>query len=549
MYERARALGEEFRDRGSHVFLGPSPGPMGHSSRAGRGWEGFGADPYLSGVATNASVVGVQSVGVQTATKHYIVNEQERQRVPSLFQNRTTIEAVSSNVDDRTLHALKCFCHVCLQPGQWAIFVQQSGHSWSGILRDELAFREYVMSDWDATHATEYANAGLDMEMPGSTSQTRITYFGDSLLASVANGSVLQIRLDDMAKKVMTAYFKLGQDKIIPAIDPANGASFLNYQYGSQSPLSALYPIVPARDVRRDHAKSIREIGAAGTVLLKNVDGALPLGNGTSIGVFGNDISYPTIGSVYLGSGEGDSLGYEMGTLDIGGGSGTVRHNSFVTPQEAITEKWKARRESGNAIVEVLWGIVEPSGRLPYSIPKFEADSGPPIVDAVDDSSDANAWLADFEEGLVIDYRQFDKNGTTPLYEFGYGLSYTNFSMSETLAVDFLQTSVSPTPDRSQGIAPGGLVDLWNTVLAVTVEMTNSGNRTGFAVPQLYASLPHDTTPPDTPVKVLVGFEKVMLEAGATRNVTFDLMRRDLSFWGVEEREWVVPRGAIGIII
>ncbi|KAI5365847.1 putative glycoside hydrolase, family 3, immunoglobulin-like, glycoside hydrolase superfamily [Septoria linicola] len=471
MYERARALGEEFRDRGSHVFLGPSPGPMGRSSRAGRGWEGFGADPYLSRVATNASVVGVQSVGVQTATEHYIVNEQERQRVPSLFQNRTTIEAVSSNVDDRTLHELYI----------WPFANAVRAGSVSVI--DELAFREYVMSDWDATHATEYANAGLDMEMPGSTSQTGITYFGDSLLASVANGSVLQIRLDDMAKRVMTAYFKLGQDKIIPAIDPANGASFHNYQYGSQSPLSALYPIVPARDVRRDHVKIIRGIGAAGTVLLENVDGALPLGNGTSIGLFGNDISYPTIDSVYLGSGEGDSLGYEMGTLDIGGGSGTVRHNSFVTPQEAITEK-------------------------------LEADSGPPIVDAVDDSSDPNAWQADFEEGLVIDYRQFDKNGTTPLYEFGYGLSYTNFSMSETLT----------------GIAPGGLVDLWNTVLAVTVEMTSSGNRTGFAVPQLYVSLPHDTTPPGTPVKALVGFEKVMLEAGATRNVTLDLMRRDLSF-------------------
>lgn len=626
---------------------------MGRSSRAGRNWEGFGPDPFLSGIATNGTVVGVQSVGVQTATKHYIVNEQETQRVPSRYQNTTTIEAISANVDDRTLHELyiwpfanavhanttSVMCGYNRVNGEYAC---NDSDTLTRILKDELAFPGYVMSDWDAVHSTEFANSGLDMEMPGTTSQTGITWFGDNMLAAVTNASVSEGRLDEMATRVMTSYFLLGQDQDFPTADPSSGAVFLNYQFGYASDLSALYPAVKARDVRGEHAKVIREIGAAGTVLLKNVNGTLPLKEETNIGLFGNDVPYPTVGSVYLDYGD-DVVGYEVGTLDIGGGSGTVRHTSFVTPYDAIYEKaralgirvqslfdndeiaaglfrsiyprpqaclvflkafategrdrdsldlqWNATmvvestaafcpntivithgpgvvampwadnpnvtailaahypgEESGNAIVDVLWGAVEPSGRLPYSIPRDEADFGPPIVESVADPSDPNAWQSDFTEGQMIDYRQFDANGTTPLFTFGYGLSYTTFSMSKDLSVNFTQDSTTALPDHSQGMAPGGLVDLWNTVLTVTVEITNTGNRTGFAVPQLYVSLPQDTTPVGTPVKVLRGFEKVLLEAGETRAVTFELMRRDLSFWDVEVREWVIPSGDVKLM-
>jgi beta-glucosidase len=414
----------------------------------------------------------------------------------------------------------------------------------------------------------------------------------------------------------------------------------LNYVYGYQSPLSGSYPAVEARDVRADHAKVVRKIGAAGTVLLKNTNGALPLTNETNIGLFGNDVPYPTIGSVFLG--DGGAEGYEMGTLDVGGGSGTVRHTSFSTPEEAISNhvqalggrvqklfdnneiadgrfrtiypkpqaclvflkayasegedrpsldlQWNATavvestaafcpntivvthgpgvvampwadnenvtailaahypgEESGNAIVDVLWGAVEPSGRLPYSIPKNSSGYGPPVVDSVANPMDPNAWQADYTEGQMIDYRQFDANGTQPLFEFGFGLSYSTFAMSRNLSVELTNNSLlSALPDKAQGIAPGGLVDLWNIVAAVKVVVTNTGDRAGAVVPQLYIAFPQDHTPPGTSHKVLRGFKKLHLGVGEHREVVFELMRRDLSYWDVEGRQWVVPQGVFG---
>jgi beta-glucosidase len=100
-YRRARYLGIEFRGKGAHVALGPVVGPLGRSPYGGRNWEGFGPDAYLSGELVAQTVKGIQSVGVQATTKHYIVNEQEIQRNPSTNENGTTIEAISSNLDDK----------------------------------------------------------------------------------------------------------------------------------------------------------------------------------------------------------------------------------------------------------------------------------------------------------------------------------------------------------------------------------------------------------------------------------------------------------------
>jgi beta-glucosidase len=202
--------------------------------------------------------------------------------------------------------------------------------------------------------------------------------------------------------------------------------------------------------------------------------------------------------------------------------------------------------ETGNSITDVLWGDVEPSGRLPYSIPRAAEDYGPPIVELPGNVTDPDAWQADYVEGQMIDYRHFDANeGLDPLYEFGFGLSYTSFAMDEELDVALGGTPLTPTPDQSRGLAPGGLTDLWTVVAVATVNITNNGARAGSAVPQLYVSLPQDTTPPGTPVKVLRGFDKVHLLPGETQAVTFNLMRRDISFWDVDRKTWVIPAGPV----
>ncbi|OTB07148.1 glycoside hydrolase family 3 protein [Hypoxylon sp. CI-4A] len=647
MYKRAVAMGQEFRDKGAHVLLGPSTGPMGRHARGGRNWEGFGPDPYLAGASINASVTGIQSTGVQACTKHLVANEQELQRTSSTTDDGTEIEAISENVDDRTLHELYLWPFAdAVKAGTSTVMCAYNrvngNYSCANsdllttFLKEEIAFPGYVISDWYATHGTEdFANAGLDMEMPGNVSLLAgAAYFGDLLLEAVNNGIVSEERLDDMAKRVMSPYFRLGQDDSFPTVDPSNGAVILTYQYGHDSPLSAYYPAIDARDVRGDHATIIREVGAAGTVLLKNTNGTLPLKNVSNIGVFGNDALYPTVGSAYVDVG---AEGFEWGTHDVGGGSGTVRHTNLVTPLEAVEEKvkslggrvqilsdndrladgllktiypvpevcllflkgyategtdrssidlqWNATQavegttavcpntiviihapgvvlmpwadnenitaillahypgeETGNAITDVLWGTVEPSGRLPYTIPRSLSDYGPDIVEsAVSNTTDG--WQSNFDEGQLIDYRHFDAEDIEPLYEFGFGLSYTSFAMSETLEVN-VAANLSAYVDESRGIDPGGFTDLWTLVAQASMEVSNTGSKTGSAVPQLYVAFPQDTTPEGTPVKVLRGFHKVSLDAGESTTVRFELTRRDLSFWDVSTKQWVIPGGS-----
>ncbi|KAH7123150.1 glycosyl hydrolase family 3 N terminal domain-containing protein [Dactylonectria macrodidyma] len=649
MYQRAVALGAEFRAKGAHVHLGPSSGPMGRHAQGGRNWESFGPDPYLAGIAMAASVSGIQSVGVQACSKHFIGNEQETQRTTSTLDDGTTIEAISSNIDDRTLHELYLWPFAnAVKAGTATIMCSYNRVNGNyscanpellSILKDELAFPGYVVSDWYATHeTTSFANAGLDVEMPGNVSSLAgPAYFGDLLLEAVNNGTVSKARLVNMAERLLTPYFALRQDKNFPSLDPANGPAMLTYQYGHGSPLAAYYPEVPARDVRRDHAKLIRKVGAAGTVLLKNLNGVLPLKRQKQFGIFGNDASYPAIGSVYLDIGEHPE-GFEMGTLDIGGGSGTVRHTNLVAPLDAIQKKvdalggrlqvlldnndiadglfrtiyptpevcfvfikayategsdrqsielaWNATavvektaamcpstivivhgpgvvampwadnenvtailsahypgEQSGNSIVDVLWGAVEPSGRLPYSIPKKQSDYGPPLVNLTEPVTGSDAWHADFDEGQMIDYRHFEAEGIEPLYEFGFGLSYTKFKMGSDLEIN-VKSRLSSLADESKGIAPGGLKDLWATVAVVTVEVSNVGSLAGSTVPQLYVSFPKSTTPKQTPLKVLRGFEKVHLNRGEVKKVSFELARRDVSFWDATKKRWTIPKGA-----
>lgn len=105
-YQRGHQLAEEFRGKGSQVILGPVAGPLGRAARGGRNWEGFSPDPYLTGDLFTESINGMQDAGVQACVKHFIGNEQETQRQPSTNSNNMTIESVSSNIDDRTLHEL-----------------------------------------------------------------------------------------------------------------------------------------------------------------------------------------------------------------------------------------------------------------------------------------------------------------------------------------------------------------------------------------------------------------------------------------------------------
>jgi beta-glucosidase len=618
----------------------------------GRNWEGFSPDPYLTGVAFSLSVQGMQATGAQACGKHYIGNEQENQRNPTTNQEGETILAISSNIDDRTMHELYLppFADavkigmasiMCSYNRLNQTYACENSKILNGLLKGELGFQGYVVSDWGATHSGLPAiTAGLDMDMPGTIRGSTASYFGMNITQAVQNGSLPESRLDDMVLRVMTPYYFLQQNSGYPTVDPSS-AELNNYNPANSNYTWDLSG-EKSRDVRDDNAQLIRKLGAEATVLLKNT-GSLPLKSPKNIAVFGNDAPDVTTGlynqAVYRYSA---SEGFDIGTLAVGGGSGAGRFTYLVSPLDAIKTRaqqdgalvqyitsndynafqaskiypppevcvvflktwvtegydrakyeadWNSTglvnsvtsvcnntivvthsggintmpwadndnitailaahfpgQESGNSIVDVLYGDVNPSGRLPYTIAMNGSDYNTQIINITNtNDTDPNAWQDNFEEGLMIDYRYFDSANVTPMYEFGFGLSYTTFEMGQFLQVEG-DSGLSQYPEAAD-TEPGGNPNVFATVATVTAQVTNNGTVPGATVPQLYVSLPQDGVPDGTPVKTLHGFEKVMLQPGETQSVQFALTRRDVSYWDTNAQDWAIPEGAIQVMV
>ncbi|PIB03026.1 putative beta-glucosidase M [Cercospora beticola] len=333
MYEYGKALGEEYRGKGIHVALLPVAGPLGRVARGGRNWEGFGADPYLSSVGMREVTTGLQGQGVISQMKHWLLNEQEWRRNPGSMG-----ESISSNADDRTIHELYAFPFMdAVHAGAASAMCSyqrinnsygcQNSKLLNGILKSELGFNGFITSDWAAQHAgVASANAGLDLVMPDGG------YWGDNLTQAVLNGTVAETRLNDMVTRIFAAWYYLGQDAGYPEVGV--------YPYDQQ------HPII---DVRYDHASLIREIGGAGTVLVKNKDHALPLKKPRFLNIYGYDAKAPdspwTTPSRF-GGGYDVNFGWETfnGTLITGGGSGGSSPSYFISPFDAIQRRVIADR-------------------------------------------------------------------------------------------------------------------------------------------------------------------------------------------------------------
>jgi beta-glucosidase len=200
-------------------------------------------------------------------------------------------------------------------------------------------------------------------------------------------------------------------------------------------------------------------------------------------------------------------------------------------------------QESGHSLVDVLYGAVNPSGHLPYTIAHNGSDYNAPPTTAVQ-TTGADDWQSYFTEKLEIDYRYFDAHNLSVRYEFGFGLSYTTFSLSNVQAKPSSNQKIPALPP-SQPTQPGGNPALWETLYTVTATVRNTGKVDGAAVPQLYVALAG--APAGTPPRQLRGFEKVALRAGQHQTVSFALMRRDISYWDVVRQEWVIPAGEIEV--
>ncbi|KAG5962657.1 hypothetical protein E4U57_006909 [Claviceps arundinis] len=646
--KRGAAMGGEFRRKGVNVFLGPVVGPAGRIVRGGRNWEGFSADPYLSGCLAARTIEGVQSEGVQTSLKHFIANEQELNRRPALGA-----EAVSSNLDDRTMH------EVYLTPFQDGVRAgtanimcsyQRVNNSYgcanskilNGLLKTELGFQGFVVSDWDAQRAgVAAALAGMDMAMPSPAE-----LWGKHLVEAVNNGSVPESRVTDMATRILTAWYQFGQDTKFP--NPGFGM-----------PYSVLEPHEPVEGRDRKDRPTLLSGAMEGHVLVKNTKGALPLRSPRSISVFGYsarsaDVLAPSAdevsfdmwryGQTSMGVGQAVEglLGNAQpaatkGTLMGGGGSGGSTPAVFVSPYDALSVRaaqddtalyhdfssptpdvmpssdaclvfgnaWASEgidrpalsdtytdtlvkkvasqcnntmvvlynagprlvdefadhpnvtailmahlpgRESGTALVKLLYGEASPSGKLPYTLARKASDYGHLLDPDEPSRRFQNFSQSDFTE--VLDYKYFDKYNVTPRYEFGFGLSYTTFELSH-LKIQTQSTGGSGSGSGSGNtrewptgpIVSGGQADLFDTVARVSIKVRNTGRMAGAEVPQLYVGIPSG------PAKQLRGFEKPFLRPGEAQMVEFSLTRRDLSTWDTGAQKWRLRRGRYFIYV
>ncbi|KAI8627790.1 glycoside hydrolase family 3 protein [Xylariaceae sp. FL1651] len=727
MYQWGNAHAIEARKKGINAILGPCIGPLGRMPAGGRNWEGFGADPYLQGIAAARSIKGIQDEGVMATIKHLAANEQEHFRQSFEWG---LANALSANIDDRTMHELYLWPFGdAVKAGVASVMCSYNminnsyacGNSklLNGLLRDEMGFQGFVMSDWLAQRGgVSSALAGLDMTMPGDGLfwANGKSLWGPELTKSVLNGSVPLDRLNDMVTRIVAAWYQLGQDDETKFNRKGpNFSSWTDQEKGVFAPGSPTEQeerkVNDFINVMGNHSSLARQIAAEGTVLLK-YQGLLPITrNGTTpankhkrqkgplrIAIFGED----------AGPGQGPNScpdrACNQGTLASGWGSGAVEFPYLVSPVEALSEGWNNEwvnvttyltnnppftqkpamlqdaqicvvfanadsgegykawdkvygdrpdlflqkgaddlivkvaegchggdgevlviihtvgpvimerwidlpnvkavllanlpgQESGNALADVIFGDVSPSGKLPWTIGKTLDDYG----EGAKVMYVPNGVIPqqDFKEGLYTDYRHFDKYDIVPRFEFGFGLSYTTFEVTNCVVRPMKRKSALPAPrpkdftvppeydssipDAEQALFPadfrklekyvypyldsvddivshpypypdgynlkqslsgaggdeGGNPDLWETYVTVSVNITNTGTRQGQAVTQLYLGYP-DLPTIDFPTKVLRGFEKLVLEKGEMRTVSFDLTRRDLSYWDVSVQNWVM---------
>jgi beta-glucosidase len=188
-------------------------------------------------------------------------------------------------------------------------------------------------------------------------------------------------------------------------------------------------------------------------------------------------------------------------------------------------------QESGRALMDILYGDVNPSGRLPYTVARNESDYGD-LLYHHNGTGDVWSPQDDFSEGHSIDCRAFDRDTVAPRYGFGFGLSYTTFAYAD-LVVLPLGAAVAGLPDADVPVVKGGHPQLWENTVLVTFTLTNTGDVDGSEVAQLYLGIPYDATTQ----RQLRGFDKVWLAAGETKSVTITLTRRDISFWDVVSQQ------------
>ncbi|MER5258007.1 glycoside hydrolase family 3 C-terminal domain-containing protein [Streptomyces sp. NPDC002855] len=556
------ALARECLARGVHVLLGPGVN-IKRSPLCGRNFEYFSEDPLLSGELGTAWVKGLQTHGVGASVKHFAANNQETGRM-----------SVSADIDVRTLREiyLPAFRRVVSEARPWTVMcaynrvngVHASQNPWllTDVLRDEWGFDGVVVSDWGAVVDRARAlAAGLDLEMPSSSGAgpaRAVTAVESGELSAgaldrsaarvvaLARKAAAHARPDapfdpaahhDLAREVATrGAVLLKNDGALLPLDPAAShriavigefARTPRYQgEGSSrvtptrldSALTSLSESAPAAhisfapgfpvdaadaDAAALHEEAVRTAESADVAVLF-------LGLPPSLESEGYDrehIELPAEQTRLLAA----VIAVNPNTVVVLANGGVVRLAGWIDDVPAVLEGWLLGQAGGSATVDLLFGRANPSGRLAETIPQRLADT-PAYL----------AWPGEsghvtYSEGLFVGYRHYDARDMAVSFPFGHGLSYTTF--------DYADLRV---------ISDAGGLD-------VTVAVTNTGERAGHEVVQVYVAAPG--TRARRPVRELKGFATVYLMPGETQNVTVRVTRADLAYFDTAADTWLVEDG------
>lgn len=585
------AMGAEQYLKGTNVALAPAVN-LARVPWGGRTFEYQGEDPYLASVMSSAEIVGIQSNNISACIKHYVANSQEYDR-----------NSMSSNVGRRPyfeLYTPAFAAAVAAGVGSAMCSYNRINNTWAcennatlSDLYDRFGFRGWMMSDWGACHsAVGSALAGMGQEMPYGV------WFTLPLEAAVASGQVPTSCIDNLVLRLLTPMYALGliADQPTPAHNILTNASSdahnaLARELAEQSITLLQNNAVPgsgsnASFLPLDAASllasggSVAVLGDDTTVHGGGSGGVIPpyvitpsqgiagvLGPTAHISSYtGQNVSYAAqlaasatvaVVNVAISSSEGSdrpdlSLPPWQDALVAAVAAANPRTVVVVRCPGACFMPWRAAvpsilyqlmpgQESGNALARAIFGLVNPSGKLPVSFPATMNDTwlssppGGPINPLQYPGTDrGRGWVeVDYTEGLLIGYRWYDAQaaagtGLQPLFPFGHGLSYTSFTYSG------LSITGSISHD---GSGPG---------VNVSMLLSNAGAVGGAEVVQLYVSHPPAL---GEPPKVLRGFQKVYLPPGASTRLSFGLTAQDVAVFDLVADDWAAVPGAYGLLL
>ena len=560
-YQVGQAMGEECIQEEVAVILGPGIN-IKRSPLGGRNFEYYSEDPVLAGHQAAGLVDGVQSKGVGTSLKHFAANNQETDRL-----------RVSSDIDERTLREiyLPAFEYVVKHAKPWTIMcaynklngVYGSENRWllTDVLRGEWGYQGLVMSDWGAVHDRAAAlRAGLNLEMPPSASDHEV-------VEAVRAGNLDKDQLDRMAQGVLDLIEKAkpamsqkgyrydveahdqvarqaaqesivmlkNEDGVLP-LAPGEKVALIGefartprYQGGGSSHITPtkvttaldsfketgmdvdFVPGFTLDEAPQDQSLTDQAVKAAADADKVVLFLGLPE-DAESEGFDRTDIDLPTKQLDLL---KAVSQVNDKVVVVLSNGS-VVSVVDWIPQAKAVLESWLLGQAGGQAVVDILTGGANPSGRLPETIP-VRIEDNPSIT-----SFPGEEGHSRYGEGIYVGYRYYDTFNKPVAFPFGFGLSYSTFEIS-----DVHVEKTGPNAVR------------------VDLTVTNTSGIDGAETVQVYVA--PCASKVGRPSHELKSFAKVFLKAGESQEISLDLDERDFAYWSTAMNEWHVEAGTYGI--